>query len=630
MSRSLIETRRRNDTAEFLRGIAVAGRLVWRWHTGRRVIARAAAPAAVRPATDIRTPADHAWRAHHIRRRRRRGLYRTAATYTVLGSLYGLLAARTLTLWLLAAAVVLAAAWTVLHVISVRHPHHRDIVAPLTRDLTAAIGPPRDVQVDPDHATVRVDLPHAFSVTDQEKVTELVHAGVPGLSKTGSPTAEWKRTRILRRPYVEYAQAVPMPGFVAWALIREAADACAEHEVILGRTRTSPYKISVDNDSPHIGLSMPSGEGKSVTARLLAAQLAHHGALAVILDRKLTSHQWAAGLPNVAYARSVEQVHQLCLWLAAEVDRRNAIAVQFADREGKVHANPGPRLGVILEELNATAAELKAYWKSIGGKGISPAVVALDKVAFTGRAVLINLVYIGQRLSAKATGGGSADSRENLGIKLMSPNVAKSTWKMLIGDQHAQPEGSDTKGRLYVVGGKTSTEVQCGFMTGDEAAEYAQSGRIAEVEDDMPCLGPLKVLAPYNSPERALQDAAGITGKLVAELVPDSDTKAVQASDLGDVPDIEGSEAKPGTRLALVPPLLVTGPEAFAQGLLPGWQSWDSAHKHIMRDPDGPRPEVGKDGQVLKQGNAPRYNAIKLGDWVERKRGAAPDERRDA
>src|SRR6202034_1202314 len=109
-----------------------------------------------------------------------------------------------------------------------------------------------------------------------------------------------------------------------------------------------------------------------------ASQLAHHGALVVVLDRKLASHMWAAGLPNVAYARTIAEVHELILWLAAEGDRRHAPAVQYADVEGVVHAYPGSRIVALLEELSATAAELNAFWRAIGGKGMSPAVIALD------------------------------------------------------------------------------------------------------------------------------------------------------------------------------------------------------------------------------------------------------------
>ena len=184
---------------------------------------------------------------------------------------------------------------------------------------------------------------------------------------------------------------------------------------------------------------MGSGDGKSVTARNAACQLAHHGALIVVLDTKMMSQHWAAGLPNVAYARTPAEMHELAIWLAGEVDRRNKVALYSADVEGKVHANVGPRIVGILEELNITQSVLSAYWKSIGGKGRSPAVVALDVVSYTGRQVNVNLIYIGQRLSAKAVSGGSGDARENLGVLLMSNPAASH-----VEDARRRPSRSAT------------------------------------------------------------------------------------------------------------------------------------------------------------------------------------------
>ena len=88
---------------------------------------------------------------------------------------------------------------------------------------------------------------------------------------------------------------------------------------------------------------MGSGAGKSVTARFFGAQMLYLGAILLILDPKRISHMWARGLPNVAYARDDEELHNALLWLAAEADRRNRVADMAADIEGRVNANVGPR-----------------------------------------------------------------------------------------------------------------------------------------------------------------------------------------------------------------------------------------------------------------------------------------------
>ena len=76
------------------------------------------------------------------------------------------------------------------------------------------------------------------------------------------------------------------------------------------------------------------------------------------------------------------------VWLAAEVTRRNQVALAAADIEGRVHADVGPRIFVICEELNATQNRLKAWWnQEMEMKGRSPGSMALDEVMFLGRQV---------------------------------------------------------------------------------------------------------------------------------------------------------------------------------------------------------------------------------------------------
>jgi hypothetical protein len=395
-----------------------------------------------------------------------------------------------------------------------------------------------------------------------------------------------------KQPRVTITLIEPPPGYVSLSDIRPHADAAAEHEIVLGLGRKGvPVIVSVDNDSPHIGLSAGSGDGKSVTARNASGQLAHHGALIACLDAKLMSQHWAAGLPNVAYARTPAEIHALAIWLAQEVDRRNGFALQHADVEGKVHGSVGSRIIGILEEMNITQAILTTYWKSEGGKGRSPAVIALDFVAFSGRAVNVNLLYIGQRLSAKATSGGSGDARENLGVLLMS-NPAASTWKMLVGDRHALPPATDAPGRLQVVTAKSVTEVQGAYLTGAQARDYATSGVVAVPRDDMPCVGGL---APIGTPERAAQN------------VPDMNAIEGNGPDLRVVPDIP--------RPALPPPR-ITIADAVAEGI--SGPSVEAVRKALR--PERQRPGVSPPLPVGTRGNADEYDRVEWCDWEEARR----------
>jgi len=529
----------------------------------------------------------------------------------------GLVAYRTVTLRVLAvitAAAILAGLWHLTWTAR-NWTHVKDNVEPLEQSLATNGIPARDAHVARDHSRVRLEFGPDFDVQAKEKVSQAVLAAVPRIAIAGPPAIAWSQSALRRRPVAVFTKAEPMPGFVAWAEIAAFADAASEHELVLGLTRKGPkdpFITSVELENPHLGLSMPTGDGKSATARLAAAQLAHHGALVVVLDRKLVSHQWAAGLPNVAYARTIREVHELILWMAAEVDKRNVLGVRYADVEGVVHANPGPRICGLLEELNATAAELKSYWRACGGKGMSPAVIALDRVAFTGRAVAINLVYIGQRLSAKATGGGSADSRENLGLKIIS-NPAASTWKMLVGDRHPLPAGTDIRGRLHIVTAKHSTEIQAAYMTGAEARAYASSGVIGQAPDDMPCLGIEGALAPVGTPERAAQEASGTARRLLLHLVQDSDDVPDTAESGPDVPGSRGHQHPALAALPAPEPLTIaelverqiTGPTA------------DAVKKQMQRDRQAGKavPEP-----VRKKGSAPAYDPVEVADWEEGRR----------
>ena len=103
-------------------------------------------------------------------------------------------------------------------------------------------------------------------------------------------------------------------------------------------------------------------------------------------------------------------------------------------------------------------------------------------MSFTGRSVLMNLVYIGQRLSDKATGGGG-DARENIGV-IAFARYRPSTWKMLAPD-FAMPPKTLHPGRLHVVS-DTVREAQGILMSTAEARELALAGVVSPLPYGMP------------------------------------------------------------------------------------------------------------------------------------------------
>ncbi|HEV2376220.1 MAG TPA: hypothetical protein VGS19_29125 [Streptosporangiaceae bacterium] len=343
------------------------------------------------------------------------------------------------------------------------------------------------LQVEPDRSAARLALPAGWSADDRDKKL-LVQTATEKLG-IEAPEVSWRLAGP--RPLLMLAASQPPPARVTLADVLAAVDRAREDEPVWGLGKKSAVVASsLSGDSPHLGLSMGSGAGKSVTARALAAQMLYKGCVVLVLDYKMISHQWAQGLPNVVIARRPHEIHEALIWLGGEVDRRNEVALAGADLDGNVHAVVGSRIIVICEELNATMSKLRAYWRGLRNEDRSlpqrsPALEALDAVNLMGRQVLVNLVYMGQRLSVKAV-GGDGDARESIGV-IAFGRYTPSNWKMLAGD-HPMPPPSRTPGRIQVVS-DCVREVQCVFMTAREARELAVAGAVAALPHDMPGAG---------------------------------------------------------------------------------------------------------------------------------------------
>ncbi|MEU8374731.1 DUF87 domain-containing protein [Micromonospora sp. NPDC048894] len=227
-----------------------------------------------------------------------------------------------------------------------------------------------------------------------------------------------------------------------------------------------PVTISLDDDSPHIAVSAGTGAGKSVLAQLIAVQVLRRGGQVVILDRK-GSHRWALGAGGVDYCTKPAQMHAALVKLAALADERNTLAFHAPD-----DWNPGPRVLVICEELNATLTQLANWWTDNREKGDpkrSPAVGALGELLFMGRSAKVNVIGVAQMLTARAIGG--PESRENFGVRCLARYTANA-WKML-APQAAMPRASRARGRWQVVIGDQVTETQVAYLTASEARQLA-------------------------------------------------------------------------------------------------------------------------------------------------------------
>ncbi|MFI2215176.1 hypothetical protein [Streptomyces sp. NPDC020141] len=83
---------------------------------------------------------------------------------------------------------------------------------------------------------------------------------------------------------------------------------------------------------------------------------------------------------------------------------------------------------ILLEEVNATMAQLKRYWaktRESGDPKTSPAVEALAEILFMGRQVRLHVLLVAQ--SATANAGGGPTTRESF-----ATSAAASMTKALV------------------------------------------------------------------------------------------------------------------------------------------------------------------------------------------------------
>lgn len=263
--------------------------------------------------------------------------------------------------------------------------------------------------------------------------------------------------------------------------VRAMVDAAPEGHPLFGLApRDEPCNLDFDAAVPHLGFSIPTTGGKSSSARPVMMKHLRDGGIVMVLDRKIGSQQWCDGLPGVHYARTEQEIHDALMWLSGEIDRRFALVREHCDINGDVEPEViGPRLLVVVEELNTLEMDLGAWWRERRESGQplkSPALNVLGRALAMGRAGRVHLLVIAQKLTAQSIGGTAA--RENLSTRVLA-RATQSTWNMLapeckVGGKY--PRSSRVIGRVYVVFGDEATPVQIVWVTPQEAREYAQAG----------------------------------------------------------------------------------------------------------------------------------------------------------
>lgn len=372
------------------------------------------------------------------------------------------------------------------------HSHRKNYVKPLHARLADAAGIPL---ANKPESWLEIPRDLSYAVLTWPKGSQLPKGQerdtIAGTAAATLGMGNAKKTWQFTGPHLRLrlVPPVPPPTRVSLEDIRQAIIDADVDDLILGVGEDGKIvRISLRNDAPHIGLSMDSGKGKSVSVRCIVPQVLFRGGIALILDNKLVSHPWARGLPNVAYADDIDKIHDALEWLDGELTTRAKFVREHTDVYGNLTGSPGPRLIIVLEEMNLTMNRLRGYWaeriaedKALPKEereyppAVSPAVRGLENAFYAGRELKVHLLFVSQRMSAKAT-AGSADVRMNIGIRLLAGYDA-DTWKMVVGPSVPMPSPSRTLGRMqvYVKGGDVA-EVQGAFFTHTEARQFSEGG----------------------------------------------------------------------------------------------------------------------------------------------------------
>ena len=349
-----------------------------RWFTGEAHHGNPVTDAGwLRPGSKALTRTGHARRWWH-RPRWQRALHRTGGTAGAAGLVWALVQWPQQTVVVSAAltgAGLLACGWVLWRSLRGRKTR-RTWHIPLHLAIHDKAGIPRAtkassyIRVDTDKTgaveAARIDLPQGWPADEKEREwlvkTTATKLGFESPDTSGSKLAG-------PAPFLKLVRSEPPPGLVRYEDVAGLVDRAHANELVtgLGKKRT-PVMASLSLDSPHFGIAMGTGGGKSNLAAFWLVQELRRGAIAMVLDAKWFSHPWLIKdsdgeydqLPNVAYLSSPAELHAGMVWLGAELDRRTTGCqagghrVGFAARRRRA-ADPHRRRGTEHGRVDAQA-----------------------------------------------------------------------------------------------------------------------------------------------------------------------------------------------------------------------------------------------------------------------------------
>lgn len=316
-----------------------------------------------------------------------------------------------------------------------------------------------------------VGIPSGVVLTDvtQKSIKAVISKVAPTLTEADWPNMVNDRTVVLTAPQ-------EAPTLVKYAQVRQAMLDAPSGTLVLG-VDASDHVVthSLDNDAPHVLVTMESGGGKSVKYRSLISQLVEQGAKVDILDVKQISLHEFADSPGIDIYTDVAAIWDLVSTFKTEMMERYEELKAVSYKEHPRLLAGYQRKVLFFEEMNGFQLASQVYWDSIRGQGERAAIPALQDLAeilAMARQVKMNVFVAGQRIDRKTLGGSSAF--ENFGLRLLS-NPSTATWRMH-GDGK-KPAGSKIKGRHVALIGGTTVIHQGIYTTQDEAVQHCATQR---------------------------------------------------------------------------------------------------------------------------------------------------------
>lgn len=315
-----------------------------------------------------------------------------------------------------------------------------------------------------ENAVLAVNLPPEaeLGTGEQERVSSLVKRRVPG---------EWEATWNHREFKVTFKHPPRPPQKVLFSEVQELIDGLNDSQVLLGLgSRNEKIILDFEDETPHVGLSVGTGGGKSSTLRNIIVQQIRKGAEKfIVIDPKLISLDCLDGIPEVEIYTEIAEQWAAIAGFALEMERRYQI--KKADKSATF-----PRWFLVMEEQNDFAEESYQTWMDVKEKkdpARPPVFGQLAKGLFKGRQANMNIISVYQRLTARAAGG--TELRDQYGAKILA-RFSPQAWNSLVATT-PRPKSSRHNGRAIVVIGGSERVCQLVFVDEDEARAYALNGR---------------------------------------------------------------------------------------------------------------------------------------------------------